>query len=101
MQYYEKSAVLAIIDTFADGEVSEAIQKLIVYNDDANRLQYGNWENVNPWQLFEPIGVEENYEITKHIFHTAICSNCQANVTIDDYDSYCPRCGAKMSYLEE
>ena len=25
-----------------------------------------------------------------------VCSNCNAEVTIDHYDSYCPNCGAKM-----
>lgn len=24
------------------------------------------------------------------------CSVCEASVTIDDYDSFCPSCGAKM-----
>lgn len=24
------------------------------------------------------------------------CSSCAADVTIDDHDSYCPSCGAKM-----
>jgi len=26
------------------------------------------------------------------------CSLCHADVTIDEYDSYCPNCGAKMEY---
>ena len=26
-----------------------------------------------------------------------VCSNCNAEVTIDHYDSYCPNCGAKMN----
>ena len=24
------------------------------------------------------------------------CSNCSAEITIDDHDDYCPNCGAKM-----
>lgn len=24
------------------------------------------------------------------------CSNCNVEITIDDYDSFCPNCGAKM-----
>ena len=34
----------------------------------------------------------------KIILHQADCSNCHSTITIDDYDNYCPRCGAKMSY---
>ena len=25
-----------------------------------------------------------------------VCSYCNAEVTLDDYDDYCPNCGAKM-----
>lgn len=100
MQFLEKSSVLAITGALADDEVTEAIEKLVTYNDDANKIQYGNWYNLNSWQLFEPTYLDGDYEITKHIFHTAICTNCHASITIDDYDSYCPRCGAKMGYLE-
>lgn len=26
------------------------------------------------------------------------CLNCHADITIDEYDSYCPNCGAEMHY---
>lgn len=28
------------------------------------------------------------------------CLNCHANVVIDDYDSYCPNCGAEMTSID-
>ena len=100
MQYLERSGVIAVIDTFGDEEIGKAIKAFPIYNDEANHVT-GEWKNVSPWQLFEPDYTNSNYTMRKIVFHTAICSNCEANITIDDYDQYCPRCGAKMEYSEE
>lgn len=99
MQFLERSSVIAVIDTFGDEEIGNAIKAFPIYNDDANH-ETGSWESVTRWELFEPDYVNNSYTMRKIIFHSAICSNCDANITIDDYDQYCPRCGAKMEYSE-
>ena len=100
MTYIERETVLALAKHYAIDEFYSVLEELPVFNDDANRLQ-GTWTNVSPWQLFEPSkDAYDNYVINKVRFHTAQCSNCHCNITIDDYDSYCPRCGAKMNYEE-
>ena len=100
MQFLERSSVITVIDTFGDEEIGKAIKAFPIYNDDANNV-IGEWESVSPWQLFEPDQINGNYVMRKIVFHTAICSNCHCSITIDDYDQYCPRCGAKMEYSEE
>ena len=83
MQFLERSSVIAVIDTFGDDEIGNAIKAFPIYNE-----------------LFEPDYMNNSFTMRKVIFHTATCSNCDANITIDDYDQYCPRCGAKMEYSE-
>ena len=103
-KYLEKQNVLSIIETFGDDDIYKAICGLTEYNDDANHTAYGEWQNVELWQLFEPsVILRDNYptyNMRKITLHSADCSNCHATITIDDYDNYCPRCGARMSYTE-
>ena len=95
MQYLEHDSVLAVIDIFGEEDVGKAIRQFPIYNDEANR-QTGEWIDINDWQLFEPNYSDGVYTVIPVVIHTAECSNCQATITIDDYDNYCPRCGAKM-----
>lgn len=99
MQFLERSSVVAVIDTFGDEEVGNAIKAFPIYDDEANR-DTGIWKDIKRWEMFEPDYTNNSYTMRKIVFHTAICSNCEANITIDDYDRYCPRCGAKMEYTE-
>ena len=99
-KYYEKSSVMAIATTFGDEDICTALSALTEYNDDANRINYGEWQDIERWELFEPGYLEGNFIMRKIVFHSATCSNCHGNITIDDYDNYCPRCGARMSYAE-
>ncbi len=100
-KYYEKQAVLSIISTFGDEDIYKAVSGLTEYNDDANKVEYGTWLDPEQWQLFEPSIIDNHFTMRKLILNVAECSNCHCNVTIDDYDNYCPRCGAKMSYSED
>lgn len=104
-KYFEKSAVMAILNTFGDEDVSNAVSHLTEYNDDANKIEYGMWQDVEQWQVFSPyISTSDSHyviDLRKVILHQATCSNCHSSITIDDYDNYCPRCGAKMSYAEQ
>jgi len=103
-KYFEKQSVLAIIETFGDDDIYKAVSALTEYNDDANHTAYGEWEDLDSWQVFSPsVTVNNNeyvFQMRKIYLHQAHCSNCHCLVTIDDYDNYCPRCGAKMSYKE-
>ena len=100
MQYLDRDNVLAVLEIFGDKEITDTITAFPIYNDEANR-KIGNWQYTTSWQLFEPNIADGNYIMRKIIFHTANCSNCNATITINDYDQYCPRCGAKMGYSEE
>ena len=46
--------------------------------------------------------IETDYYITTASGHLDIykCSACGKDITLDDYDSFCPSCGAKMSGYE-
>ena len=95
-RYYEKTSVDALVGAFGNSDVLQsALGKLQQYNDNGNKPK-GRWLDMTYWTLFEI----NNEEIEKITFRTAYCSNCQAQVTIDDYDNYCPRCGAIMEYKE-
>ena len=74
MQFLERSSVIAVIDTFGDDEIGNAIKAFPIYNDDANHAS-GVWEDVSRWEMFEPDVVNNNYVMRKVIFHTATCFN--------------------------
>ena len=41
---------------------------------------------------------EGSYTVTAHVCR---CTNCNREITVDDFDDYCPNCGADMRGVEE
>ena len=98
MTFVERNSLLALAKHYAIDEFYNVLQDLPIYNDHDN----GVWQDVGVWELFEPKrDTDGNYLMNKVRFHIATCSNCHSDITLDDYDSYCPRCGAKMNFEEE
>lgn len=56
-------------------------------------MKNDNTRNKGKW-------IDEGYYVTTAYGTLNIyrCSNCNRDITIDGYDSFCPNCGAKMEY---
>lgn len=68
---------------FGEGDV-EALMNAIPAVD-AEPVRHGRWIDNGDYVTTAYGSLDVN-----------VCSNCNAEVTIDHYDSYCPNCGAKM-----
>lgn len=82
-----RSALLSDMETLrktAPFDV-ESAKQLIVYAPTIDPVKHGRW-------------IDTGEYVTTAYGHLDIykCSACNAEVTIDDHDSFCPNCGADM-----
>ena len=70
-------------DIISSEEVEQAIVNAPAV--DAEPVRHGRWID------------RGDYITTAYgSLYMKVCSNCNAEVTLDGYDYYCPNCGAKM-----
>ena len=88
MRLIEKDELLKLLN--ADDSLKHARKLIISFVNeapiiDAAKVICGEW-------------VKTSEYVTTAYGHLDIfkCSRCNAEITIDNYDNYCPNCGAKM-----